>query len=174
VQRDQCGFAPPVILAASVQAVSTGKELQRESSRGFLILRATAETMSSLPYGRFDDFERDFTAGENSLERTTCPAVFEATRRTLSGHRLRALNPRTIWAMRPNPSSQREDVNAFLGAAANGRNIDRVDEPRHCAVFELDHSETAVNTRVDTQNSDHDRLAKKGAAALRGQRPERR
>jgi len=68
---------------------------------------------------------------------------------------LATLDPGTIGTVRPNPSLQCEHVDTFLRAGANGRNIDRIDEPWRCAVLELDDGASAMNAWIDADDSHH-------------------
>src|SRR6266536_786998 len=98
--------------------MSSGEGLQRELARAFFV--AAPQMAGSLPYRRLDEFEWDFTAGENSLKRAGSAAVLEAAGSALLGHRLGALDPGAIGAVRLNPGTQREHVDTFLRTGADG------------------------------------------------------
>jgi hypothetical protein len=140
-----------MVLPTGEQRVRGREDLQRELAGALLI--AAAEVAGPLPYRGLDELERDFTASENGLERTTCPAVFETARGALSGHRLTALDSGAIGVVCLNPSAQREHVHALLRTGSDGWNIDRVDDLWRGAIVELDDGETAMNTGIDTEES---------------------
>jgi hypothetical protein len=153
MQRDQRSLSTLVIPFPRERRVLSGEHLQRKLPCALLV--AATEMASPLPDRRLDEFERDLAAGENRLERTGGAAIFETARGALLRHRLGALDPGAIGVVRLNPSAQRKHVDALLRAGTDGRDIDRVDELRRGAVVELDDGKTAMNTRVDAQNSDH-------------------
>jgi hypothetical protein len=130
--------------------VSGGEELQRELPCTLLI--ASTKVMGPLPHRRLDKLERDFAAGKDGLERARSPTVLEATARALLGHGLRSLDPSTVRVVRLNPSAQREHVDTLFRTGANGRNIDRIDEPGCCTVLELDNGESTVDTGINAED----------------------
>jgi hypothetical protein len=132
--------------------VSGWEELQRERSCSFLVLRATAEVVGSLPYRWFNELEWDIAASKDGFECAARSAVFESARRTLSGHRLRTLNSSAIGTVHLNPSLQREHVDTLLGATTDNRNVDGIDVPRRGAIAELDDGETTTNARIATKD----------------------
>ena len=76
MQRNERGFGPLMVFAASKQTVCGREDLQRQLTRALFI--SAVEMAGALPNSRLDQLERDLAASENRLERATCSPILEA------------------------------------------------------------------------------------------------
>jgi hypothetical protein len=78
--------------------------------------------------------------------------VFKTAARALFGERLTTLDHGSIGPMVRNPGAYCEHIDALLRAAADGWDVDSVNELRCHAIVEFDDSERTADTRIDPED----------------------
>src|SRR6516164_4992270 len=129
------------------------KQLQRTLAPRFLV--AATQRMKLFPGSGFDNGQRDAAAGNHRLDCAGGPAIFESARGALFRRRLGALDERVLRNVMRNPVTDREHVDALLGAHAGDQDVDRIDEARSGVRAYGYDRQAAADAGVDAENEHH-------------------